>query len=124
MILRNVAKVQKPVVRVELNGDTWHIYIESAFKVCGISRVVKIPFKNHDWSFKLNEKFKQTTIDGRTFWATVTVDTDGKLVETQESHESEPKNVPSVTTRFIDNGKLIVTEQAGDVVARRTFTRI
>lgn len=33
MILRNVAKVQKPTVKITLDGDTWHIYIESAFKV-------------------------------------------------------------------------------------------
>src|SRR4051812_42603324 len=70
MVLRTVAKAQKPVVKVTLEGDVWHIYIESAFK-------------NHDWSFKIGEKFKLTTIDGRVFWATMSVE-DGKLIERQE----------------------------------------
>lgn len=54
--------------------------------------------------------------------ATVTVDSEGRLIETQEVYEGE-KNVPSVTTRFIEGGKLITTEQAGDVVSKRVFTR-
>ncbi|KAI6182137.1 hypothetical protein M3Y97_00347700 [Aphelenchoides bicaudatus] len=110
LILRNVAKVQKPTVIVKLEGDVYHVFIESAFK-------------NHDWTFKLGQKFKLDTIDGRTFWATYTVDQDGKLVEVQEVHESQPKNVPSVVKRWIENGKLYTTEECGNVVAKRTFTR-
>jgi hypothetical protein len=106
-----VAKVQKPIVKVVLeDGDVWHLYIESAFK-------------NHDWSFKLGEKFQLTTIDGRKFWATMTVDQDGKLVETQEVMQGE-KNIPSVTRRWVENNKLYITEESDGVVAKRTFTRV
>jgi hypothetical protein len=55
IILRNVAKVQKPIITVLINDEgEWHIFIESAFK-------------NHDWKFKLNERFHLLTIDGMFF---------------------------------------------------------
>lgn len=62
MVLRTVAKAQKPVVKITLEDDVWHVFIESAFK-------------NHDWSFKLGEKFKLTTIDGRVFWLVYNIQT-------------------------------------------------
>ncbi|KAI6223631.1 hypothetical protein M3Y99_01444600 [Aphelenchoides fujianensis] len=70
-----------------VNGDQWHVYIESAFK-------------NHDWAFKIGERFKLTTIDGRSFWATYSVE-DGVLVEKQETIAGE-KSVPALTRRYCE----------------------
>ncbi|KAI6179656.1 Cytosolic fatty-acid binding domain and Calycin-like domain and Calycin domain-containing protein [Aphelenchoides besseyi] len=109
MILRKVASTQKPLVKITVDGDEWHVAIESAFK-------------NHSWNFALNKRNKITTIDGRTFWATYT-DEDGVLVEKQESLEGE-KTVPAVTRRWVEGDKLLMTEEANGVVAKRSFTRV
>ncbi|KAI6179657.1 FABP domain-containing protein [Aphelenchoides besseyi] len=112
-VLRKVAALQKPIVRIQLNDDdTWSIFIESAFK-------------NHDWKItKFGKRLLHTTIDGRTFWLTTTIEPDGTQTDVQERHEKEPKNIPSITKRYVENGKLIIVEECDGVISRRVFTRV
>jgi hypothetical protein len=111
--LRQVAKLQKPIVRLKYDQTTgiWHFFIESAFR-------------NHDYTYKINERFLQKTIDYRYFWCTTTLDEDGTQIDTQEIFEDEPDNIPSTATRFVENGKLVIIEESDGVISRRTFTRI
>jgi fatty acid-binding protein 3 len=44
-----------PVVTISVDGDNWTVTVKSTFK-------------NDEWKFKIGERFKQTTIDGREFW--------------------------------------------------------
>lgn len=60
-----------PVVHLTVDGDQYTLTSESTFKTSTIS-------------FKLNEPFDQDTPDGRKVKATIVLEGDNTLVETQE----------------------------------------
>ncbi|KAI6182135.1 FABP domain-containing protein [Aphelenchoides bicaudatus] len=109
-IKRALGNSTTPVVTISVNEDVWTVQVQSTFK-------------NDEWKFKLNEKFKQKTIDGREFWCVVTLSDDGRIVETQENIEGN-NDVPSVITRFVEGGKLVAESQANNVKATRLYVRI
>lgn len=83
-IKRALGNSTTPIVTISVNEDLWTVSVKSTFK-------------NDQWQFQLNEKFRQTTIDGkfenwicvkkvylgREFWCVVTLTDDGKIIETQ-----------------------------------------
>lgn len=81
-------------------------------------------FKNDEWTFKLGERFKQTTIDGRVFWCVVELSEDGRIVERQSNLEGDQKSVPSTITRWVEDGKLVALTSANGVQARRVYARV
>ncbi|KAI6223628.1 Calycin-like domain and Calycin domain-containing protein [Aphelenchoides fujianensis] len=109
-IKRALGKNTKPVVTISLDGDVWTVLVQSTFK-------------NDKWTFKLNERFEQTTIDGRKFWCTVTLTEDGKIIEKQTNIEGD-SSVPSIITRYVEDGKLVALSLANDVQAKRVYGRI
>lgn len=108
---RAIGNSIKPVVEIELLDDG--IWVVS----------VKSTFKNETWKFKLGEKMKMKTIDGRIFWVTAYFD-GNCLVETQENCGEDKSAIPSTVKRYIKDNELVAECIVGNVVAYRYFKRI
>ncbi|WKX92151.1 hypothetical protein Q1695_010294 [Nippostrongylus brasiliensis] len=107
LIARKAAAHIKVQLEIKKEGDMW---------VC----LQTSTFKNTKLEFKLGEEFEETTPDGRKFKSLIKL-LDGKLVHTQTPINAEDK--PSTITRWIENGRLMVTLESGGVVCRREYVR-
>ncbi|XP_034235854.1 fatty acid-binding protein, muscle isoform X2 [Thrips palmi] len=74
-VTRQVGNAVSPVVHLTVDGDQYSLTSASSFKTSVIS-------------FKLNEPFDQDTPDGRKVKATIVLEGDNTLVETQEPQGS------------------------------------
>lgn len=74
-VTRQVGNNVSPVVHLTVDGDTYSLTSSSAFK-------------NSTITFKLGEPFDQETPDGRMVKATIVLEGDNKLIETQEPQGS------------------------------------
>ncbi|CAD5208470.1 unnamed protein product [Bursaphelenchus xylophilus] len=109
-LLRKAGSATKPNLEMSYDGETFHVKVTSTFK-------------NGEWHFKLGEKTKQKTIDGRDFYVVAELTEDGKIIEHQSNVEGD-KSVPSLITRWVDeNGKLIAICKANNVEGKRVYVR-
>jgi hypothetical protein len=107
LMTRKIASTLKPVLDIEVSGNHWKMTSTSTFKT-----VVT--------EFDLNQEFEETTADGRKLKSKFTLEND-KLIQTQT--KIDPKDKDSRFERYIDNGKLVITMESGDVTAKRVYER-
>lgn len=53
-----------------------------------------------------------------------TLDEEGVQTDSQERTDDEPNNIPAIVKRWVQDDKLIITEECDDIMSRRTFTRV
>lgn len=106
LVMRKMGNSAKPSQHITVEGDQWTLKTTSTFK-------------NTEIKFKLGEAFDETTADGRKVKTTMSMDGDNKLVQTQEHKEH-----PAVMTRELtDDNNMVMACQAGDVIARRYYSK-
>ncbi|XP_020851450.1 fatty acid-binding protein 5 [Phascolarctos cinereus] len=104
MALRKMAGMAKPDVYISENGGVVTIKTESTIKTTQIS-------------FKLDEKFDETTPDGRKTQTLCTLDND-TLIQLQEWDGKE-----STITRKVEDGKLLVDCIMNNVTCHRVYEK-
>ncbi|CAI5437839.1 unnamed protein product [Caenorhabditis angaria] len=107
LITRKAAANLKPTLEIKNEGDVWHHNHYSTFK-------------NTFLSFKLGEEFEETTGDGRTLKALIVFE-NGIFTHTQKKIKDSDKD--STFIHRLEDGKLIITLQSGNVLCRRVFVR-
>uniref|UniRef100_A0A6B2FAT2 Cytosolic fatty-acid binding proteins domain-containing protein n=2 Tax=Bothriechis TaxID=44726 RepID=A0A6B2FAT2_BOTNI len=106
MAMRKMGNMAKPDVIITRNGDTYTVKTESTFKTS-------------EFSFKLNEKFDENTIDGRKTQTLITLDNNNALIQIQQWDGKE-----TTITRKIEDGKLIVECVANGVKCTRVYRKV
>uniref|UniRef100_A0A0N5AD86 Lipocln_cytosolic_FA-bd_dom domain-containing protein n=1 Tax=Syphacia muris TaxID=451379 RepID=A0A0N5AD86_9BILA len=109
IFLRLMSKFIKNTLIIIPTDDIWHIKAFSSFK-------------NYEIKFRLGEKFKSHSIDGRHVGYVFQLYKDGKLVEKETALRSNEKD--SIITRWVENDKLIAVVRSGSVVAKRVYKRV
>lgn len=105
--MRKLGNMTKPNVRIEKNGNEWILTTTSAVKT-------------HVTKFELDKEFDEETLDGRRVRSTYKLEND-KLISTSK----ENGVITSVITREVnDNGEMITTVQAGDIIGKRIYSKI
>uniref|UniRef100_A0A4X2M4C5 Lipocalin/cytosolic fatty-acid binding domain-containing protein n=1 Tax=Vombatus ursinus TaxID=29139 RepID=A0A4X2M4C5_VOMUR len=104
MALRKMAGMAKPDVYISENGDVITIKTESTIKTT-------------QFSFKLGEKFDETTADGRKTQTLCTLDND-TLIQLQAWDGKE-----STITRKVEDGKLLVDCVMNNVTCHRVYEK-
>ncbi|XP_019405243.1 PREDICTED: myelin P2 protein-like [Crocodylus porosus] len=105
MAMRKLGSMAKPDVYISKDGDTITVKTESTFK-------------NSEFSFKLNEKFEELTLDGRKTQTLITLTDDNTLHQLQTWDGKE-----STITRKIADGKLVVECNMNGVKCIRTYNK-
>ncbi|XP_054841663.1 fatty acid-binding protein 5-like [Eublepharis macularius] len=90
LAMRTMGGMAKPDVTISKEGDTYKVKTESTFKTS-------------EFSFKLNEKFNEDTIDGRKTETLITLGDDNVLTQVQKWEGKE-----TTIKRKVEDGKLIV----------------
>lgn len=103
MVMRKMGNSVNPQVTITKDGDKFTVKAASTFK-------------STEFSFEMGQEFDETTADGRKVKTTMTLDGD-KLVQTQKG------DPPSVLTREIVDGKLLLTMECKGVVAKRYYKK-
>uniref|UniRef100_A0A7N5JND6 Fatty acid-binding protein 5-like n=1 Tax=Ailuropoda melanoleuca TaxID=9646 RepID=A0A7N5JND6_AILME len=106
MAMRKMGNMAKPDVIISKNGDTYTVKTESTFKTS-------------EFSFKLNEKFDENTIDGRKTQTLITLDDNNVLTQVQQWDGKE-----TTITRKIEDGKLIVECVLNGVKCTRVYQKV
>ncbi|CAD5205707.1 unnamed protein product [Bursaphelenchus okinawaensis] len=110
LLKRKAGAVTKPNLKLSFDGTEWKVQVISTFK-------------NDEWHFKLNEKARHHTIDGREFYIVAELTDDGKMIERQSNVEGD-NSVTSVITRWVDEqGRLVAHMKANNVEAYRYYVR-
>uniref|UniRef100_A0A493T238 Fatty acid binding protein 5 n=1 Tax=Anas platyrhynchos platyrhynchos TaxID=8840 RepID=A0A493T238_ANAPP len=91
MAMRKMGSMAKPDVYIIKDGDTITVKTESTFKTS-------------QFSFKLGEKFEESTLDGRKTQTLINLKDDGSLIQEQEWDGKK-----TIITRKLVDGQLVVT---------------
>ncbi|XP_019383389.1 PREDICTED: myelin P2 protein-like [Gavialis gangeticus] len=105
MAMRKMGSMAKPDVYISKDGDTITVKTESTFKTS-------------QFSFKLNEKFEEHTLDGRKTQTLITLTDDNTLHQLQTWDGKE-----STITRKIEDGKLVVECDMNGVKCTRVYNK-
>ncbi|XP_048363678.1 fatty acid-binding protein 5-like [Sphaerodactylus townsendi] len=105
MAMRKMGSMAKPDVIISKDGDTFTVKTESTFKTS-------------EFSFKLNEKFMEDTIDGRKTETVITLGDDNVLTQVQKWDGKE-----ATITRKVVDGKLIVECDMNNVKCTRVYKK-
>ncbi|XP_014374528.1 fatty acid-binding protein, epidermal, partial [Alligator sinensis] len=105
MAMRKMGSMAKPDVHICKDGDTITVKTESTFK-------------NSQFSFKLNEKFEENTLDGRKTQTLITLTDDNTLHQLQTWDDKE-----STITRKTMDGKLVVECIMNGVKCTRVYQK-
>ncbi|EHA99541.1 Cellular retinoic acid-binding protein 2 [Heterocephalus glaber] len=111
MMLRKiaVAAASKPAVEIKQEGDTFYIKTSTTVRTTEIN-------------FKVGEEFEEQTVDGRPCKSLVKWESENKMVCEQRLLKGEgPKT--SWTRELTNDGELILTMTADDVVCTRVYIR-
>ncbi|XP_044528702.1 cellular retinoic acid-binding protein 2 [Gracilinanus agilis] len=104
-----VAAASKPVVEIKQDGDNFHIKTSTAVRTTEIN-------------FKIGEEFEEQTVDGRPCKSLVKWESQNKMFCEQRLLKGEgPKT--SWSRELTNDGKLILTLTANDVVCTRVYIR-
>ncbi|XP_060537901.1 fatty acid-binding protein 5-like [Pantherophis guttatus] len=106
MAMRKMGNMAKPDIIISKNGDTFTVRTESTFKTS-------------EFSFKLDEKFDENTIDGRKTQTLISLNDNNVLTQTQQWDGKE-----TTITRKIDDGKLIVECDFNGVKCTRVYKKL
>uniref|UniRef100_A0A493TET6 Fatty acid binding protein 5 n=1 Tax=Anas platyrhynchos platyrhynchos TaxID=8840 RepID=A0A493TET6_ANAPP len=90
MAMRKMGSMAKPDVYIIKDGDTITVKTESTFKTS-------------QFSFKLGEKFEESTLDGRKTQTLINLKDDGSLIQEQEWDGKK-----TIITRKLVDGQLVV----------------
>ena len=104
-VMRKAAGSVKPTLNISNDGANWTFKMTSTFK-------------NQETKFTDGVAFDEQTLDGRSSTNVIKSDGPNKLVQTSTIGDLENKIVREV----VDN-RLIVTMEAGGVVAKRVYKR-
>uniref|UniRef100_A0A915EKX9 Cytosolic fatty-acid binding proteins domain-containing protein n=1 Tax=Ditylenchus dipsaci TaxID=166011 RepID=A0A915EKX9_9BILA len=108
LVTRKIAANLKPTLDISTEGPNhWKIVSTSTFKTFATE-------------FDLGKEFEEETADGRKMKSVFTME-DGKLVQNQT--KISPSDKDSRFERFIQDGKLVITMQCGDVNAKRVYEK-
>ncbi|EPY88649.1 nestin [Camelus ferus] len=104
-----VAAASKPAVEIKQEGDTFYIKTSTTVRTTEIN-------------FKIGEEFEEQTVDGRPCKSLVKWETENKMVCEQRLLKGEgPKT--SWTRELTNDGELILTMTADDIVCTRVYVR-
>ncbi|KAK2084448.1 Cellular retinoic acid-binding protein 2, partial [Saguinus oedipus] len=104
-----VAAASKPAVEIKQEGDTFYIKTSTTVRTTEIN-------------FKVGEEFEEQTVDGRPCKSLVKWESENKMVCEQRLLKGEgPKT--SWTRELTNDGELILTMTADDVVCTRVYVR-
>ncbi|XP_077208156.1 fatty acid-binding protein 5-like [Paroedura picta] len=105
LAMRKMGSMAKPDVTISKEGDTFTVKTESTFKTS-------------EFSFKLNEKFTEETIDGRKTETLITLGDDNVLTQVQKWDGKE-----TTIKRKVVDGQLIVDCVMNDVKCTRVYKK-
>ncbi|XP_077175110.1 cellular retinoic acid-binding protein 2 [Paroedura picta] len=104
-----VAAASKPAVEIKQDGDRFYIKTSTTVRTTEIS-------------FKVGEEFEEQTVDGRPCKSLARWESDTKMVCEQRLLKGEgPKT--GWSREMTNDGELILTMTADDVVCTRIYTR-
>uniref|UniRef100_A0A9L0SF36 Cellular retinoic acid binding protein 2 n=2 Tax=Boreoeutheria TaxID=1437010 RepID=A0A9L0SF36_HORSE len=104
-----VAAASKPAVEIKQEGDTFYIKTSTTVRTTEIN-------------FKIGEEFEEQTVDGRPCKSLVKWESENKMVCEQRLLKGEgPKT--SWTRELTNDGELILTMTADDIVCTRVYVR-
>ncbi|KAL8184911.1 UNVERIFIED_CONTAM: Cellular retinoic acid-binding protein 2 [Gekko kuhli] len=104
-----VAAASKPAVEIRQDGDRFYIKTSTTVRTTEIS-------------FKVGEEFEEQTVDGRPCKSLARWESDNKMVCEQRLLKGEgPKT--GWSREMTNDGELILTMTADDVVCTRIYTR-
>merc|ERR1711926_42248 len=110
-MLRKAATISTPVMEITNEGDTWTIKTSTTLKTMELK-------------FKLDEKFDETTPDGREVEAIVSLE-DNKIVTVQKAKKSGQKSTKSI--RELVGDELVYTmtiDGVEDLVCVQKFKKV
>ncbi|KAJ8378612.1 hypothetical protein AAFF_G00238240 [Aldrovandia affinis] len=111
VLLRKIAvtAASKPSVEISQQGDTLSIQTSTSVRTTHVS-------------FTVGEPFNETTVDGRPCTSFPRWETDSKISCEQTLQKGEgPKT--AWTREMTNDGELILTMSAGDIVCTRVYVR-
>ncbi|XP_052653996.1 cellular retinoic acid-binding protein 2 [Harpia harpyja] len=111
MMLRKiaVAAASKPVVEIKQDGETFYIKTSTTVRTTEIS-------------FRIGEEFEEQTVDGRPCKSLARWESENKMVCEQQLLKGEgPKT--GWSREMTNDGELILTMTADDVVCTRVYVR-
>lgn len=104
-----VAAASKPAVEIKQEGDTFYIKTSTTVRTTEIN-------------FKIGEEFEEQTVDGRPCKSLVKWESENKMVCEQRLLKGEgPKT--SWTRELTNDGELVLTMTADDIVCTRVYVR-
>ncbi|XP_066889523.1 cellular retinoic acid-binding protein 2 isoform X1 [Kogia breviceps] len=104
-----VAAASKPAVEIKQEGDTFYIKTSTTVRTTEIN-------------FNIGEEFEEQTVDGRPCKSLVKWESENKMVCEQRLLKGEgPKT--SWTRELTNDGELILTMTADDIVCTRVYVR-
>ncbi|XP_045402466.1 cellular retinoic acid-binding protein 2 [Lemur catta] len=104
-----VAAASKPAVEIKHEGDTFYIKTSTTVRTTEIN-------------FKIGEEFEEQTVDGRPCKSLVKWESENKMVCEQRLLKGEGPQT-SWTRELTNDGELILTMTADDVVCTRVYVR-
>ncbi|NXC21121.1 FABP5 protein, partial [Corythaeola cristata] len=105
MAMRKMGSMAKPDVYIVKDGDTITVKTESTFKTS-------------QFSFKLDEKFEENTLDGRKTQTLISLKDDGSLIQEQEWDGKK-----TLITRKLVDGQLVVECDMNGVKCVRVYQK-
>ncbi|KAI6075013.1 FABP5 protein, partial [Asarcornis scutulata] len=105
MAMRKMGSMAKPDVYIIKDGDTITVKTESTFKTS-------------QFSFKLGEKFEESTLDGRKTQTLINLKDDGSLIQEQEWDGKK-----TIITRKLVDGQLVVECDMNGVKCIRVYQK-
>ncbi|XP_054241409.1 LOW QUALITY PROTEIN: fatty acid-binding protein 5-like, partial [Indicator indicator] len=105
MAMRKMGSMAKPDVYIVKDGDTITVKTESTFKTS-------------QFSFKLGEKFEESTLDGRKTQTLISLKDDGSLIQEQEWDGKK-----TIITRKLVDGQLVVECDMNGVKCVRVYQK-
>ncbi|XP_043935732.1 cellular retinoic acid-binding protein 2 [Protopterus annectens] len=104
-----VAAASKPAVEIKQDGESFYIKTSTTVRTTEIN-------------FKIGEEFEEQTVDGRPCKSLVKWETENKMVCEQRLLKGDgPKT--SWTRELTNDGEIILTMAANDVVCTRVYIR-
>merc|ERR1712112_525583 len=109
-LLRKAATASNPVMEISQAGGVWTMKTSTTLK-------------SMEFSFKLGEKFDETTGDGREVSTVVTFE-GGKIIAVQTAKKAGDKSSKSVRELNGDELVITITVDGTDVVSTQKFKRV